>query len=205
MKSPARRFFRTPAAWRAWLEVNHARVPELWVGFHKVGSGIPSITWPQSVDEALCFGWIDGLRRSIDEDRYEIRFTPRRPGSTWSAVNIRRMAELTAEGRVHPAGAAVFARRKDDGLAIYAYEQRKTAELEPAQRAQFEKNRKAWAFWQTQPPSYRHVATHYVISAKREDTRARRLARVIADSARGERLGLLQPAKATAPARRPRR
>jgi uncharacterized protein YdeI (YjbR/CyaY-like superfamily) len=205
MKSSGRRFFRDPPAWRAWLEANHARAPELWVGFHKKGSGTPSITWPESVDEALCFGWIDGLRKNIDEDRYEIRFTPRRPGSNWSAVNIRRMGELTAEGRVTAAGAAAFARRKDDRSAIYAYEQRKSAELEPEQRARFEKNRKAWAFFQAQPPSYRHLATYYVIGAKREETRARRLATLIADSARGVRIGMLERPKATAPGRRPKR
>ena len=200
-----RRFFRDPAAWRAWLEANHDKADELWVGYHKVGSGKPSITWPESVDEALCFGWIDGVRRSIDVGRYEIRFTPRRPGSTWSAVNIARMKELTGAGRVHPAGAAAFARRKDDRSAIYSYEQRKGAKLERAEAARLRADGKAWTFWQAQPPSYRKTATYWVTSAKQPATRARRLATLIADSAAGQRIAPLRPRKATAPAPRRKR
>jgi uncharacterized protein YdeI (YjbR/CyaY-like superfamily) len=178
-------FFETPAAFRAWLETHHARRDELWVGFYKRASGRPSITWPESVDEALCFGWIDGIRRSLDERRYAIRFTPRRPQSTWSAVNIKRAKELTRLGRMEPAGLRAFQARADEKTAIYSYEQRKTARLEAADERQFRANAKAWAFFNAQPPWYRRVAVYWVISAKRPETRARRLAALIADSARG--------------------
>ena len=178
-------FFATPEELRAWLHANHATEPELWVGFHKVGSGRPSITWPQSVDEALCVGWIDGVRKRIDEHSYVIRFTPRKPGSIWSAVNIKRMGELQAEGRVLPAGAAAFERRRDDKSAIYAYERRHAAELPPEYEARFRQDAAAWDFFQSQAPWYRRNATHWVISAKREETREKRITTLIADSAAG--------------------
>jgi uncharacterized protein YdeI (YjbR/CyaY-like superfamily) len=140
------RFFATPAEFRAWLERHHADTSELTVGFHKKASGKQSITWPEAVDEALCFGWIDGVRRSIDADSYSIRFTPRKARSTWSAVNIARAHELQRLGRMHPAGLKAFAARGDDRSAIYSYEQRHHARLEPAQERQLRANARAWEF-----------------------------------------------------------
>ena len=188
-------FFATPADFRKWLEKNHAATTELLVGFHKVDSGKPSITWPESVDQALCFGWIDGVRKRIDEHSYTIRFTPRKPTSIWSSVNIKRFGELTEQGVVRPAGEQAFARRIDAKSGIYAYEQRSNPQLDGALEAKFRANRKAWEFFQAQPPGYRRVATWYVISAKREETRESRLATLIKVSAVGERLGLLSPNK----------
>ena len=181
-------FFATPADFRKWLDANHAKAHELWVGFYKKETGRPSITWPESVDEALCVGWIDGIRKRLDDDSYVIRFTPRKAQSTWSAVNIARVAELTREGRMHPAGLAAFQRRTDANSAIYAYEQRKTAALDEASEQQFRANSKAWQFFQSQPPGYRRTAIYRVISAKREETRQKRLAELIADSAGGRRI-----------------
>src|SRR5919108_1965643 len=152
-------FFATPDEFRAWLERHHDSVSELLVGFHKKGSGRPSITWPEAVDQALCFGWIDGVRRRIDDTSYSIRFTPRKARSTWSAVNIKRMKELVDGGLVAPAGLAAFERRADDRTAIYAYEQRKHAQLEPAMQERFEADEPAWAWFQAQPPHYRRAAT----------------------------------------------
>jgi uncharacterized protein YdeI (YjbR/CyaY-like superfamily) len=184
-------FFATPDDFRAWLEGNHEGAGELWVGFYKVGSGRTSITWPQSVDQALCFGWIDGVRKRIDDASYVIRFTSRKPDSTWSAVNIRRIGGLAAEGLVHPAGIKAFAARADERSAIYAYEQRQAAELDAKAEEQFRANARAWDFFQAQPPSYRRTAIYWVISAKREETRARRLATLIADSEAGRTIAPL--------------
>ena len=139
-------FFATPIDFRAWLAENHDRVQELWVGYYKKASSKPSITWPESVDQALCFGWIDGLRRSVDDESYMIRFTPRRPTSKWSQINLDRVAELTSQGLMHPAGMAAFARRRNDEEGAYSYEQRQAATLEPAQEARFRANAAAWAF-----------------------------------------------------------
>jgi uncharacterized protein YdeI (YjbR/CyaY-like superfamily) len=186
-------FFETPAEFRAWLEENHADETELLVGFHKQGTGRPSLTWPESVDQALCFGWIDGVRRSLGEHSYTIRFTPRKARSTWSAVNIKRANELVQEGLMRPAGLAAFERRSDDRSRIYAYEQRKQAKLDPAAEKQFRAARKAWAFFSEQAPWYRRNATHWVISAKKEETRRRRLRQLIDDSAAGRRLEHLTP------------
>lgn len=186
MKSPLTpTFFATPADFRVWLEVHHAKSPELWVGYYKKGSGRPSLTWPESVDEALCFGWIDGIRKSIDEVSYAIRFTPRKVDSTWSAVNIKRVEELTALGLMRPAGLAAFEKRVKEKSGIYAYEQRQAAELSQAQTAQFRANPAAWEFFQSQPPSYRKAAVWWVVSAKKEETGQKRLAALIADSAQG--------------------
>jgi uncharacterized protein YdeI (YjbR/CyaY-like superfamily) len=179
------RFFATPAEFRAWLEEHHADATELLVGFYKKGSGRPSITWPESVDEALCFGWIDGVRRRIDDERYTIRFSPRQKRSTWSAYNITRAKELIAEGRMTPAGLAAFEARTDERSAIYSYEQRRNAQLEPDEQARLEADPAAWEWFQAQPPSYRRPAIHWVTSAKRPETRERRLAALIADSAAG--------------------
>lgn len=174
-------FFATPSDWRAWLAVHHETEAELWVGFYKKDSGKPSITWPESVDEALCFGWIDGLRKSIDDESYMIRFTPRKPTSTWSAVNIKRVAELTEQGRMQPAGLAAFALRTGEKSGIYAYEQ-ESATLDEAEEQRFRANPAAWEYFQTQPPSYRKTAIRWVVSAKKAETRQSRLARLIEDS-----------------------
>jgi uncharacterized protein YdeI (YjbR/CyaY-like superfamily) len=194
--TPTPTFFATPDAFRAWLAAHHDRAAELWVGFHKRDSGKPSITWPESVDEALCYGWIDGVRKSLGAESYVIRFTPRKPRSNWSAVNVARVAELTRLGRMTPAGLAAFERRAPQKTGIYAYEQRKTAALDPADEKRFRSHRAAWAFFEQQPPSYRQLALWWVVTAKREETRQRRLAELVAVCARGERLAqVLSPPK----------
>jgi uncharacterized protein YdeI (YjbR/CyaY-like superfamily) len=182
------KFFATPEAFRAWLDAHHERETELLVGFYKKDSGKPSITWPESVDEALSFGWIDGKRQRVDELCYTIRFTPRKARSNWSAVNVKRMAVLIAEGRVRPAGLAAFERRQPERTGIYAYENRKSAKLAPEAEREFRSNKKAWAYFETEAPSYRHLAIWWVITAKREETRRSRLATLISDSARGRRI-----------------
>jgi uncharacterized protein YdeI (YjbR/CyaY-like superfamily) len=179
-------FFATSAQFRAWLERHHHSSTELLVGFHKRGTGRPSMTWHESVDQALCFGWIDGVRRRIDDGSYSIRFTPRKPRSTWSAVNVKRMKELIAQGLVAPAGLAAFERRTDDRTAIYSYEQRHSAKLEPEQQQRLEADPQAHAFFVAQPPSYRRTAIHWVTSAKKPETRERRLTQLIECSAAGE-------------------
>jgi uncharacterized protein YdeI (YjbR/CyaY-like superfamily) len=186
-------FFATPAQFRSWLEEHHESETELLVGFYKKASGKPSITWPESVDQALCFGWIDGVRRSLGDEAYTIRFTPRKARSNWSAVNVARMNELAAEGLVHPGGVAAFERRSDDRTAIYSYEQRKNATMPPEYEQQLRADAAAAEFFDSQPPWYRRTATHWVISAKREATRERRLAQLIEDSASGRRIGPLTP------------
>ena len=173
------KFFPTLNDWRAWLEKNHAKLEELWVGFYKRDSGRPSITWPESVDGALCFGWIDGVRKSIDTASYMIRFTPRKPRSIWSAINLKRVGELQKLGLMHTAGLAAFAKRDGDRSAIYAYEQRQTAKLPPKFEKQFRKQTEAWTFFKSQPPRYQRTSTHWVISAKKEETRLKRLATLI--------------------------
>jgi uncharacterized protein YdeI (YjbR/CyaY-like superfamily) len=182
-------FFATPADFRQWLEKHHAEESELLVGCYKKDSGKPSITWPESVDQALCFGWIDGVRRRIDDVSYSIRFTPRKAVSNWSAINIARVAELTKLGVMAPAGLRAFEKRREDKSAIYAYEN-KVRTLAPADEKRFRANKKAWAFFTTQAPSYQRVAIYWVTSAKREETRERRLATLIEDSANGRRLGV---------------
>jgi uncharacterized protein YdeI (YjbR/CyaY-like superfamily) len=179
-------FFATPAEWRTWLEEHHATAPELSVGFWKRGSGKPSITWPESVDEALCFGWIDAVRHRIDDEAYRIRFTPRRPGGIWSQVNVKRFAELKAQGRVMPAGQAAYDIGKDR-TRQYSHE-RPLAEFAPDELAAFQANPAAWAGFSAFPPSCRKVAIHRVTTAKGAATRARRLAILIDASAKGLRL-----------------
>jgi uncharacterized protein YdeI (YjbR/CyaY-like superfamily) len=185
-------FFARPAEFRAWLAAHHGTERELWVGFHKKASGRPSITWPESVDEALCVGWIDGIRKSVDAESYKIRFTPRKRTSTWSAVNIRRVAELTRDGRMKPSGLAAFEARMEAKSGIYSYEQRAAATLDPAAEKQFRANKKAWEFFQAQPPWYRKTAVWRVISAKRPETRQKRLADLIAQSAAGQLIAELR-------------
>jgi uncharacterized protein YdeI (YjbR/CyaY-like superfamily) len=184
----AQLFFATPAEFRYWLERNANVATELIVGFHKMGTGTPSMTWPQSVDEALCFGWIDAVRKRIDEQRYQIRFTPRKPGSTWSAINIERVAALTEQGRMQAAGLAAFARRTEGKSRTYAYEQRDRATLDPADEKLFRKNKAAWRFFEAQPPGYRKTMVWHIVSAKQPATRARRLQQLVEASSRGERL-----------------
>jgi uncharacterized protein YdeI (YjbR/CyaY-like superfamily) len=189
------RFFATPAKWREWLQRHHATAAEVWVGFHKRGSGRPSITWPESVDEALCFGWIDGVRKRLDERSYVIRFTPRRKGSVWSSINLARIKELTRLGLMRPAGLAAHEGRTTAKSGIYSYEQRKRARLPAAMQRRLKGNRAAWAFFQKQAPWYRQVTTWWIVSAKREETRERRLGTLIEDSAAGRRIkALTRPA-----------
>jgi uncharacterized protein YdeI (YjbR/CyaY-like superfamily) len=181
-------FFASPAKFRQWLAKSHARAAELWVGFYRKDSGRPSITWPESVDEALCFGWIDGIRKKVDDESYKIRFTPRRPKSIWSAVNIGRVAVLTHEGRMQPAGIAAFARREEATSAIYSFENRESARLPAADEREFRRDPAAWEFFQRQPPGYRRLAAWFVISAKRPETRRKRLDRLITTSRAQRRL-----------------
>jgi uncharacterized protein YdeI (YjbR/CyaY-like superfamily) len=180
-------YFRSAADFRKWLAAHHAKETELLVGFHKKGSGTPSMTWPESVDEALCFGWIDGVRKRVDENRYTIRFTPRRKGSNWSRVNVNRVKELIAVKRMKPPGLAAFETRVQKKTGIYAYENRPT-ELDEAYAKVLRANKKAWDFWQAQPPFYRKVASWWITSAAKEETRQKRLAKLIADSAAGKRI-----------------
>ena len=183
-------FFATPAAFRRWLEKNHDTSKELWVGFYKKDSGKPSITWPESVDQALCFGWIDGVRKSVAADSYMIRFTPRKPASIWSTVNTKRAKELRKLGLMHEAGLQAFERRDVKKTQQYSFE-RDNVEFTAELQKRFQANRKAWAFFQKQPPGYRKLGTWYVMSAKQDATRLRRLERLIADSEAGRRIGIL--------------
>jgi len=183
------KFFPTPERFRFWLERNHDTADELWVGYYKKETGKPSLTWPESVDEALCVGWIDGLRKSVNAEAYMIRFTPRRPTSLWSKVNIGRVAVLTAEGRMRPEGLAAFGRR--ERTAVYSFEQSERRGLDAAAEKEFRKNRKAWTWFQRQPPWYRRTSGWWVVSAKRPETRARRLAILVHDSGAGRTIGPL--------------
>ena len=180
-------YFATPAHLRKWLEGNHARARELWVGYFKKSSGKPSVTWPESVDEALCVGWIDGIRKSVDEDRYMIRFTPRRQNSIWSAVNVERARVLANEGRMSPAGLDAFRARRENRVGIYSYEQRRDR-LEEPYAGILARNNRARRFFDAQPSSYRKAAGWWVVSAKKEETRLDRLRRLIEASKRGLRI-----------------
>src|SRR5467141_470880 len=175
-------FFPTPADFRTWLEAHHDKFRELLVGFHKKSSGKRSITWPESVQVALCFGWIDGVRRSIDETSYTIRFTPRKPTSTWSSININLVRKLTKQGLMHPTGLKAFAARNAKKSGIYSYEQRKNPKFTREQEKQFRTNKNAWEFFRSQPPWYQRVTTYWVICAKREETKLMRLSELISHS-----------------------
>ena len=175
------RFFATPDELRDWFDAKHETADELWLGYYRKASGRPSVDWSQAVDEALCVGWIDGVRRSVDEISFVQRFTPRRKGSTWSAINVAKVAALTKEGRMRPAGTAAFEARSDANTAIYSYEQ-PAAAFSPDEEARFRADARAWADWEARPPSYRRAVTHWVTSAKQAVTRARRLDTLIADS-----------------------
>jgi uncharacterized protein YdeI (YjbR/CyaY-like superfamily) len=188
----APRYFRTSAEFRTWLEQHHDVTTELIVGYYKKSSGKRSITWPESVDEALCFGWIDGVRKGIDDKRYTIRFTPRKPGSIWSATNIKRAHELIDQGLMGRAGLRAFNARRDERSAVYSYEQ-SGATLDKGYERRLRENPKAWDFFRSSPPSYRKAAAHWVMSAKREETRLRRLDTLIHDSALGRTVRPLTP------------
>lgn len=181
------KFFSDSSKLRKWFETNHSKKDEQWIGYYKVNSGRKSITWPESVDQALCFGWIDGIRRSIDDEAYMIRFTPRRPKSNWSEVNLKRMPELIKLGLVHSAGMAAYERRDAEKIKQYAYE-RKSFQLTREQTAQIRRNKKAWAFFENLPPSVKKPTIAWVVTAKREETRKRRLAMLIECCQQEERL-----------------
>jgi uncharacterized protein YdeI (YjbR/CyaY-like superfamily) len=187
------RYFETPEDLRAWLEKHHETADELWVGLYKKSSGRPSVTWPEVVDEALCFGWIDGIRKGIDAERYTNRLTPRKPTSNWSAVNVKRFGQLKRQGRVRPAGQRAFDLRKKAKTGVYSYEQRHQVKLDPALGRKFRAKKKAWSWFQHQAPSYRTTAVYWVMSAKKLETRERRLEQLIADSGRGQRVPPLRP------------
>ena len=190
------KFFKTQADLRQWFESHHATAAEQWVGYYKKDSGKKSITWPQSVDEALCFGWIDGIRKSIDETSYMIRFTPRKSRSIWSAVNIKRAGELIEQGLMQPAGLKAFAAREENRSGIYSYEQR-SPELPDQYRKHLRKNSRAVKFFDAQPFSYRKAANWWVLSAKKEETRLKRLDKLIQHSERAERIPQLVALKKT--------
>jgi uncharacterized protein YdeI (YjbR/CyaY-like superfamily) len=180
------KFFRDSSEFRNWMEKYHDTAEELWVGFYKKSSGKPSMTWSESVDVALCFGWIDGIRKTVDENRYANRFTPRRPGSKWSAINVNKVKQLQKLGLMHPIGFKRFQERKD--TAGYSYEHREMVKLSPAYEKQFQLNDEAWAFFQKQPPWYKKVTLYWVMSAKQEETRDRRLLKLIEACKIGKRL-----------------
>lgn len=181
-------FFENAARFRAWLEKNHGSATELIVGFRKVGSGLASMTWPESVDEALCVGWIDGVRKRVDDASYLIRFTPRRKGSIWSSVNVAKVQELIAQGRMRPSGMAAYEARSDRKTGIYSFEQGHPVGLAPTEVRVFKKNRKAWQYFESATPSYRRTITYWVVSAKQSATRACRLAQLVEACGEGRRL-----------------
>jgi uncharacterized protein YdeI (YjbR/CyaY-like superfamily) len=178
-------FFTTPAELRTWFERHHESEPELLIGYYKKNAGKTGIKHSEAVEQALCFGWIDSVGRRIDDERYQVRFTPRRTGSVWSSVNIAKIAELTEQGLMHQAGTRAYEGRRPDRVATYSYEQPEGAVLDADQAARFAADPEAWAWFGRQPSSYRRAAAHWVISAKRPETRERRLAQLIADSRAG--------------------
>ena len=186
------RFFASTDALRAWFDANHETAEELWLGYHKKATGRPTITWSDAVDEALCVGWIDSVRYSLDEERSAQRFTPRRKGSVWSAINVRKVAELTAQGRMRPAGLAAFDARDPERTAIYSYE-REDAALTEEEIGRLKKNRAAWADWERRSRSYKRTVTYWIASAKKPETRARRLDALIDAAANGEPVGPMRP------------
>ena len=182
------KFFESPAELRDWFDANHQTAADLWLGYHRKATGRPTISWSDAVDEALCVGWIDSIRKPLDETRSAQRFTPRRKGSTWSAINVAKVAVLTAEGRMRPAGIAAFEARTPGNTAVYSYE-RAMAAFTDEELARFRTVPAAWADWERRPPSYRRNITHWVTSAKAAETRARRLESLIAYSEAGELVG----------------
>ena len=190
-------YFTSPDELRDWFDANHQTATELWHGSYKKAAGKPTVTWSEAVDEALCVGWIDSVRYSLDPERSAQRFTPRRKGSNWSAVNIAKVKALTEEGRMRPAGLAAFEARSEERSAIYSYEQRHVATLAPDEDAAFRADEMAWDRFQALPPSYRRTAIYWVVTAKKPETRVRRLATLIEDSAAGRRLKQLTPRRAS--------
>lgn len=187
-------FFENAQAFRAWLAAHAHEAKELLVGFHKVGTGKPCMSWSESVDQALSYGWIDGVRKRVDDATYTIRFTPRKAGSIWSAVNIDKVAKLRAQGLMTPAGEAAFAQRSEDRSRVYSHERATPAELSPEDLARFQRHQAAWAFFEACPPGYRKRMLHVVTSAKKPETQAARLGRLIAACAEGRRLDEWTPA-----------
>ena len=187
MSGHSPKFFRTPAAFHKWLAANQAKSKELWVGFYNKKSGKPSITWPAAVDEALCFGWIDGIRKNVDADSYKIRFSPRQPASIWSAVNIGNIERLIKAERMQPAGLKAYEARKENRSGIYSYEQRSPELVEPY-LGMLKRNQAAWKFYQAQPPGYRKIMNWWVVSAKQEATRLKRVDKLIEASAQRRRM-----------------
>lgn len=187
-------FFRTSAEFREWLMEYHATEDELLVGYYKKDSGMPSMTWPESVDQALCFGWIDGVRKSLDDLSYSIRFTRRRPGSIWSNVNIKRAQVMIEQGQMQPAGLKAFEARRESESGLYSYEQRSVDLEEPYQQL-LKKNNAAWNYFQTQPASYRKAVYWWIMSAKKEETRLKRLEELTTFSAQGQRVPEFTPRK----------
>jgi uncharacterized protein YdeI (YjbR/CyaY-like superfamily) len=181
-------FFESPEAFRSWLANHAGTASELIVGFYKVGSGRPSMSWSESVDEALCFGWIDGVRRRIDDESYQIRFTPRKTTSIWSAINIAKFQDLQARGRMSPGGAKAFTHRKDEKSVIYAYEQEVTAQFSPQELQTFKREKTAWRYFEACPPSYKKVLLHWVTTAKKAETRVSRFNTLMDACAVGKRL-----------------
>jgi uncharacterized protein YdeI (YjbR/CyaY-like superfamily) len=171
-------FFPTPGAFRAWLKKHHKTADELWVGYYRKECGKPTISWSESVDEALCFGWIDGIRKKISDEAYTNRFTPRRAGSNWSAINIAKVEQLTRAKRMQPAGLAAYAKRTEARSRVYTYERASQA-FDKALEKKFKANKKAWAFFEAQPPYYRKLMTGWVNGGKQEETRLRRLDKLI--------------------------
>jgi uncharacterized protein YdeI (YjbR/CyaY-like superfamily) len=185
---PSPKFFPSAQAFRRWLEANAGSAEELIVGYQKVATGKPSMSWSESVDEALCFGWIDGVRKRIDDETYQIRFTPRRSTSIWSAINIAKFEKLQAEGRMTPAGAAAFANRTEAKSVVYAYEQESPADLSPAELREFKRNKAAWRLFENSPPSHKKAVLHWMCSAKKPETRQRRFIKLLEACAAGQRL-----------------
>lgn len=190
------KYFKSSSEFRKWLEKNHSKAAELWVGFYKINSNLKGISYKEAVDQALCFGWIDGIKKKVDELSYTHRFTPRKSKSNWSSTNIKRVGELTKLGLMHPSGITVFNQRDKEKIKQYSYE-RKTLTLDKSYEQLFKTNSNAWTFFQSQPPSYKKVATFWIMTAKKEDTRLRRLNTLIQDSANNKRLAVvtLEPKK----------
>jgi uncharacterized protein YdeI (YjbR/CyaY-like superfamily) len=187
MQFSSLQYFRSPAELRKWFRANHSTATELWVGFYRKNSGKPSVTWAQAVDEALCVGWIDGIRKRVDDESYTNRFTPRRKGSVWSAINIARVKALTAEKRMRPQGLKAFAARLENKSGIYSYEQKRDR-LEEPYASLLKKNKAASVFFEAQPPYYRKQVGWWIVSAKKEETRMERLKKLMAACKQGKRL-----------------
>lgn len=186
------KFFKTPADLRTWFEKNYKTAKEQWIGYYKTASGKQSITWPESVDQALCFGWIDGVRKSLGDESYTIRFTPRNPASVWSEININKVAGLKKRGLMTKEGLELFEKRNAKKSKQYSFEQRKNPKLPASFIKQFKANHRAWRFFSSQAPWYQRTSTWWVISAKQEETRLKRLGQLIRDSEKEQRIGLVR-------------